>query len=180
MRDFRHARVLKPFPGIVIVKIRNPLHVLTAAAEFADIVRQRRRPYQSNVHGQPRARGLTLRMQRDVAHAERMSRRVERHDLAADAQEFAVVALFNRFTEQRALIRNRACRNLFFRHWQKVQQRVERAFPLQVEQARKHGEVKFQRAFLAFIRPGRAGIRVQPGGKRLIGKRQDSFRGQVA
>ena len=180
MRDIRHVALFQPFPGVVIVQIRNARHILAAAAEFADIVAQRGAGNERHIHGQARALCLPRGVNRDMANAEGMPRRIKRHDLLADAQQFPIIALSHRLGKERALRLDRARFQLLRRHSLIVQQRIVCFFALRVHEAGEHRKIDLERNLLPFIRAWRTRIGIKSRRERLVSMRQKPFLRQLA
>ena len=88
MADRFQIAVGEPLPCIVIVQKRNAHGVLSAAGEFADVVTERGGCDERHVDRKSGLRRQLGHVHRNVAHADRVRRGVEGHDLAPDAHRF--------------------------------------------------------------------------------------------
>ena len=101
--DLLHIVPAEPLPGIIIVQIGDPAQIRAAAAEFADIVAERRRADERQVDREAGLFRKDRRMQRDIMHADGMRGRVKRRCLHPEAHHGQNVILAHGLPEQAVL-----------------------------------------------------------------------------
>ena len=125
--DGRYPVAFQPLPGEVIVQVGNAAGVRTPAAEFADIMAQRRRADQGDIHRDPRLKGLPGHMHGHMVHADGMGRRIKGHNFPPDAHQLDEIVIFHGFPEAGILLLDPAVNQFFFRGGVNIRQRIKGA-----------------------------------------------------
>ena len=137
MSDHRHVEAIKAEVGVIIVQIGNAAQILAAAAEFSDVVPQRRRADQRQVDREPGLFRENGRVQSDIVDADGMRCGVEGRRFHAEAHDGHKMAFPHGLLKACILCLHAASGNRVFRQWQQIE--------IGVKSVCRAGKRRFQR-----------------------------------
>ena len=138
--DILHTVVNEPLPRIVVVQVRHAALIVTAAAEFTDIVSESCGADQRKIHRKTGFRRHNGRMQRNIVDTDGVRLQIEGTQLAAQAQQRQNVRLLHSLCEGLILPCHAAAAQ---RRLVKAQQNAQRigAFRIPLHRFFQHAQV---------------------------------------